>query len=59
MVPEPSLKMNDVIVCDNFKYVCQLLDFFRHLTICLMSIFSFEGKIMELDFPNKFNNMTS
>ena len=58
MVPEPSLKVNDVIVYV-IVYVCQLLDFFRHLTICLMSIFSFEGKIMELDFANKFNSMSS
>ena len=48
--------MNGVIVYDN-KCVFQRLDFVRNLTY--LTIYRFEGKIMELYYASKFNNMTS
>ena len=43
--------MDSVLMCLLTSLFCQ--------TSYYLSIFRFERKIMELDFANKFNNMTS
>ena len=47
--------MNDVILTSLLLF--KIINVFANFL--MFEFFFFEGKIMELDFANKFNNMTS